>query len=59
MSETCQKWEPELVEFNAEVDHVHLLLSFNSKAQLSKYYSQSQNLFQSVNQERFYRQPVL
>ena len=34
-SETAQKWECELLEFNGEPDHVHLLLSLNPKVQLS------------------------
>ena len=27
----CKKWECELLEFNGEADHVHLLLSLNPK----------------------------
>ena len=30
------KWEGELIEFNGEADHVHLLLSVNPKVQPSK-----------------------
>ena len=33
---TVEKWEGELVEFNGEADHVHLLLSLNPKVQPSK-----------------------
>ena len=35
--QTCSKWECELLEFNGEVDHVHLLITFNPKVQLSKF----------------------
>jgi len=36
-TELCQKWECELLEFNGEKDHVHLLLSLNPKVQPSKF----------------------
>ncbi|NJO93956.1 MAG: IS200/IS605 family transposase, partial [Hydrococcus sp. RM1_1_31] len=26
--ETCDKWECQLIEFNGETDHVHLLVNF-------------------------------
>lgn len=35
-SETLKKWEGELIEFNGEADHVHLLLSVSPKVQPSK-----------------------
>lgn len=34
---TVEKWECELVEFNGESDHVHLLLSLNPKVCLSSF----------------------
>jgi putative transposase len=34
---TCLKWESRLVEFNGEPDHVHLLIDYNPKVQLSKF----------------------
>lgn len=34
---TCLKWESRLVEFNGEPDHVHLLLDYNPKVQISKF----------------------
>lgn len=34
--ETCQKWECQMIEFNGEVDHVHLLFSYSPQVQLSK-----------------------
>lgn len=33
---TLGKWEGELIEFNGEADHVHLLISVNPKTQPSK-----------------------
>jgi len=33
----CKDWECELVEFNGEEDHVHLLLQLNPKVQPSKF----------------------
>ena len=36
-TELCQKWECELLEFNGEKDHVHLLISLNPKVQPSKF----------------------
>lgn len=35
-SSTLKKWEGELLEFNGEADHVHLLISVNPKVQPSK-----------------------
>jgi putative transposase len=34
--ETLEKWRCELIEFNGEADHVHLLLQTNPTIQLSK-----------------------
>ena len=31
-----KQWDCELIEFNGETDHVHLLISTNPKAQISK-----------------------
>jgi putative transposase len=33
---TCQKWRCELVEFNGEPDHVHLLVNFPPDVEVSK-----------------------
>jgi putative transposase len=33
---TLEKWEGELLEFNGEADHVHLLISVSPKVQLSR-----------------------
>jgi putative transposase len=35
-TDTMEKWEGELIEFNGEADHVHLLISVNPKVQPSK-----------------------
>jgi putative transposase len=34
--ETLEKWRCELIEFNGETDHVHLLIQTNPTVQLSK-----------------------
>ncbi len=64
--ETCQKWECELVEFNGEVDHVHLLITFNPKVQLSKFIANLKTVSSRLiprdfaeELARFYRKPVL
>ena len=33
----CQKWGCEIVEFNGEPDHIHLLFSYYPQMQLSKF----------------------
>ena len=35
--DTCFKWESNVVEFNGEEDHVHLLIDYNPKVQISKF----------------------
>jgi putative transposase len=35
--DTCFKWESSVVEFNGESDHVHLLIDYNPKVQISKF----------------------
>ena len=44
----CENWECELLEFNAEPDHCHLLLSLNPKVQPSKLV----NNFKTVSSRR-------
>lgn len=34
---TCLKWESRVVEFNGESDHIHLLIDYNPKVQISKF----------------------
>lgn len=36
-NDLCQKWGCEIIEFNGEEDHVHLLFSFYPQMQLSKF----------------------
>ena len=31
-----KKWEGRLIEFNGEVDHVHILIQYNPQTELSK-----------------------
>lgn len=38
-TETVKRWQGELIEFNGEGDHVHLLLSLNPKLRLSDFVS--------------------
>ncbi|MDJ0519081.1 MAG: IS200/IS605 family transposase [Okeania sp. SIO2F4] len=64
--ETCKKWECELVEFNGEVDHVHLLIAFNPKVQLSKFIANLKTVSSRLIRRdfadylaRFYRKPLL
>ncbi len=35
--DTCFKWESSVVEFNGEPDHIHLLIDYNPKVQISKF----------------------
>ena len=37
VTDLCQKWEVELLEFNGEADHVHLLLDMHPNIVLSKF----------------------
>lgn len=34
--DTCFKWESSVVQFNGEEDHIHLLIDYNPKVQISK-----------------------
>lgn len=63
--ETCDKWECQLVEFNGESDHVHLLVNFSPQVQLSKLIANlktvSSRLLRKEFQtelERIYSKPV-
>ncbi len=44
-TDTCSKWECRLVEFNGETDHIHLLVEFNPKVQLSKFIANFKTFF--------------
>lgn len=59
------KWECELLDFNGEPDHVHLLLSLNPKAQPSKLVNNFKTVSSRLIRKEFkdelskvYRQPV-
>jgi REP element-mobilizing transposase RayT len=45
---TVSKWQCELVEFNGESDHVHLLLSLNPKVCLSSFVNNIKYVFKSI-----------
>ncbi len=64
-SQTLQKWEGELIEFNGEADHVHLLLSVNPKVQPSKLVNNLKTVSSRLIRKEFaehldkvYRKPV-
>lgn len=64
--ETLYKWKCQLVEFDGEVDHVHLLVEYPPQVQLSKLIANlktvSSRLIRrdfSEQLQRFYRKPVL
>ncbi|NJM68481.1 MAG: IS200/IS605 family transposase [Acaryochloris sp. RU_4_1] len=64
-SETLQKWEGELIEFNGEADHVHLLMSVNPKVQPSKLVNNLKTVSSRLIRKEFaeylgkvYRKPV-
>jgi putative transposase len=63
--ETLEKWHSELIEFNGEADHVHLLFQTNPTVQLSKLVNNlktvSSRLIRRDFRERLnriYRKPV-
>jgi len=63
---TLEKWEGELIEFNGEADHVHLLLSSNPKTAPSNLVNNLKTVCSRLlrrdyrdHLERVYRQPVL
>jgi putative transposase len=65
-TEICNKWEVELLEFGAELDHVHLLIDFNPTIQPSKFVNNlktvSSRLLRkkfSAHLSQFYWKPVL
>ena len=63
--ETCSKWETSLVEFNGEVDHVHLLIRYHPQIQLSKFIANLKTVSSRLIRKefddylkQFYRKPV-
>lgn len=65
--ETCLKWECELLEFNGEPDHVHLLIEYNPKVQISKFANNLKTVSSRLIRKEFpeylarfyYQKPVL
>jgi putative transposase len=64
-SETLEKWRCELIEFNGEADHVHLLFQTNPTTQLSKLINNLKTVSSRLIRRdfrrqlsRIYRQPV-
>lgn len=62
---TCQKWECELLEFNGEVDHVHLLIRYHPQIELSKFIANLKTVSSRLIRKDFtaylanyYRKPV-
>jgi putative transposase len=61
----CEQWECELLEFNGEPDHVHLLLSVNPKVApsvlVNNFKTVSSRLIRKdfkAHVDQFYRKPV-
>jgi putative transposase len=64
-AETAAKWECELLEFNAEPDHVHLLLALNPKVHISTFVNNIKTVSSRLIRRDFgnemtktYRKPV-
>ncbi len=63
--DTCFKWESSMVEFNGEEDHVHLLIDYNPKVQISKFVNNLKTVSSRLIRKefanhvgRFYSKPV-
>lgn len=63
--ELCLKWGCEIVEFNGEADHVHLLFRFYPQMQLSKFVNNLKTVSSIYIRkefiteiQKFYRKPV-
>lgn len=62
---TCNKWDCELLEFNGEVDHVHLLIRYHPQVELSKFIANLKTVSSRLIRKDFtvylatyYRKPV-
>jgi len=62
----CEKWEVELIEFNGEADHVHLLLGFHPNLMPSKFVNNLKTVTSRLIRKQyktylsqFYWKPVL
>jgi putative transposase len=63
--ETLEKWDSQLIEFNGEADHVHLLMSTNPTVQASKLVNNLKTVSSRLIRKEFqlqidkvYRKPV-
>lgn len=66
ITELCQKWEVELLEFNGEADHVHLLLDLHPNIMPSKFINNLKTVTSRLMRKEFashlaefYSKPVL
>ncbi len=53
---TCLKWESRVVEFNGEPDHVHLLIDYNPKVQISKFVNNLKTVSSRLIRKEFEQQ---
>lgn len=63
--EACSKWQATLLEFNAEDDHVHLLIRYHPQVELSKFIANLKTVSSRLIRKEFgdylnqvYRKPV-
>lgn len=63
--EACSKWETQLIEFNGEEDHVHLLVRYHPQVQLSKFIANLKTVSSRLIRKEFgeyldtiYKKPV-
>ena len=66
VTDLCQKWEVELLEFNGEADYVHLLLDMHSNIMPSKFINNLKTVTSRLMRKesakhlaKFYWEPVL
>lgn len=66
ITDLCQKWEVELLEFNGETDHVHLLLDMHPNIMPSKFINNLKTVTSRLMRKEsakhlayFYWKPVL
>ena len=66
VTDLCQKWEVELLEFNEEADHVHLLLDMHPNIMPSKFINNLKTVTSRLMRKafakhlaQFYSEPVL
>lgn len=53
MRDICTKYEVELTEFNGELDHVHLLVNYPPKVQLSKLVNSLKGVYSRYIRQKF------